>query len=180
MSVIDLVILGFTARKDQSAYDLVKEMQFRHLDEWIAISEQAIYKNTKKLEEKGFLEIYGDTKKMYRITSAGRACFSELMKEQIQNESLLYLNFAPVLMNITVLPQQEAAGLLRELQQKVAQIVPAIEEEYRLKQHLPPNATSILKLYLDIHKLIGAWLEDFTQLQLTEKGEDSGDKHTPA
>lgn len=170
MSLIDLVILGFTAKKDQSAYDLVKEMQFRKLQEWIPISEQAIYKNTKKLEERGYLENYEEGKKMYRITSEGRKYFIELMKKQIREESLLYLNFAPVLMNITAIPDEDAKELFMELNSKISDTIPVLEEQYKAKQYLPPNATDLIKLYLDMHKLLSIWLNNFIH-NYNERGE---------
>lgn len=161
MSLIDLVILGFTANSDQSAYDMVKEMQFRRLQAWIPISEQAIYKNTKKLEERGYLEIYENGKKLYRITSEGRKYFTDLMKKQIKEESLFYLNFAPVLMNITAIPDEDAKELFKELNSKINNSIPVLEEQYQTKQYLPPNATDLIKLYLDMHKLLSTWLNDF-------------------
>lgn len=161
MSLIDLVILGFTASNDQSAYDMVKEMQFRRLQEWIPISEQAIYKNTKKLEERGYLENYENGKKMYRITSEGRKYFTNLMKKQIKEESLFYLNFAPVLMNISAIPDEDAKELFKVLNSKISETIPVLEDQYKSKQYLPPNATDLIKLYLDMHKLLSTWLNDF-------------------
>ena len=56
MSAIDLIVLGMIKEKEQSAYDLQKNVEYRNISKWIKVSTPSIYKNVVQLEEKGYIK----------------------------------------------------------------------------------------------------------------------------
>ena len=55
MSAIDLIVLGMIKEKEQSAYDLQKNVEYRNISKWIKVSTPSIYKKVVQLEGKGYI-----------------------------------------------------------------------------------------------------------------------------
>ena len=56
MSAIDLIVLGMIKEKEQSAYDLQKNVEHRNISKWVKVSTPSIYKKVVHLEEKGYIK----------------------------------------------------------------------------------------------------------------------------
>lgn len=56
MSAIDLIVLGMIKEKEQSAYELQKNVEYRNISKWIKVSTPSIYKKVVQLEEKGYIK----------------------------------------------------------------------------------------------------------------------------
>ena len=50
MSTIDLIVLGMIKEKEQSAYDLQKNVEHRNISKWVKVSTPSIYKKVVHLE----------------------------------------------------------------------------------------------------------------------------------
>lgn len=164
MSITNIVILGLLIERDMSAYDMVKAVQFRRLEDWIAISEPGIYKTAKKLEEKMYLKSYDERKKIYQITETGREYFLELMEEQVTSLKQIHLNFTPILMNIHKVPQNEAKEILENLKNEFDRHQALITQQLTIKQHLPPHAIALMELYKGIYDFLSEWIRHFIQI----------------
>ena len=55
MSTIDLIVLGMIKEKEQSAYELQKNVEYRNISKWVKVSTPSIYKKVIQLEEKGYI-----------------------------------------------------------------------------------------------------------------------------
>jgi len=55
MSNIDLVLLGLIKQQPQSAYDIQKNVKYRHISRWVRIGKQSIYK---KVVQLGIKRVY--------------------------------------------------------------------------------------------------------------------------
>lgn len=77
MSSIDLAILGIVSEREQSAYDIQKDVEYHNFNRWTKISISSVYKKVLSLKEQGYLtsrtqkgEKFAD-KEMYLITEKG-------------------------------------------------------------------------------------------------------------
>ncbi len=52
MSVIDLIVLGMIKEKEQSAYDLQKNVEYRNISKWVKVSTPSIYKKSSSFGRK--------------------------------------------------------------------------------------------------------------------------------
>ena len=50
MSTIDLIVLGMIKEKEQSAYELQKNVENRNISKWVKVSTPSIYKKVIQLE----------------------------------------------------------------------------------------------------------------------------------
>lgn len=48
MSLIDLAILGIVSEKEQSAYDIQKDVEYHNFTKWTKISVSSVYKKILK------------------------------------------------------------------------------------------------------------------------------------
>lgn len=175
MSTIDLVLLGFLQEGPMSAYDIHKQVEYRHIKDWVKIGKASIFKNIQTLEQKGFLT--GRTvregrlpeKTVYAITTAGRSHFSALMKEKAEKGFYLHFDFNAVIANLYKLPLQEALGNLTAIRSQIHGLRAEIDLFLPQRAHIPVCGRTIMKQQAMLLDALLLWLaefeEEFTQEQ---------------
>ena len=113
MSTIDLIVLGMIKEKEQSAYDLQKNIEYRNISKWVKVSTPSIYKKVIQLEEKGYIRgnLSRDgnmpEKSIYHITESGDKYFLELMKKISAQMVNVFLDFNAVVTNLEMVSKLE-------------------------------------------------------------------------
>ena len=83
---LDAIILRLIIEKDRYGYEISKEISLRTNNEFI-IKEATLYAIFQRLEKKELIESYwgevslGSKRKYYRITTLGKAYYTEKVKE---------------------------------------------------------------------------------------------------
>ena len=100
MSTIDLIVLGMIKEKEQSAYDLQKNVEYRNISKWVKVSTPSIYKKVIQLEEKGYIKKTinkNDKVKRYDLViSSLNVDGTKLRKKRNEKHELVSLKVAKV------------------------------------------------------------------------------------
>ena len=87
MSSIDIILLGMLIEGPMSAYEMNKILDKRQVRVWLKISEPAVYRNLRRLQDRGCTEHHTEKhglmpeKTIYTITPRGREYFIQLMEQ---------------------------------------------------------------------------------------------------
>lgn len=163
MSSIDLIIIGYLAGSEKSAYDIVKEFDTWDMHNWIKVSSPSIYKNIIKLAEKGYLnsrvikEGEMPEKTLYSINENGTAYFHELMKHFATEIGGLYLDFSAFLVNLHHLETDERSELLENFSEQLKLKNEHVGSAQKKDHEHPIDAVRLISLYRDIFDLIYKW-----------------------
>ena len=106
MSTIDLAILGIVSEKEQSAYDIQKDVEYHNFTKWTKISISSVYKKVLTLKEQGYLssrtqkgEKFAD-KEVYYITEKRREHFMSLKEKYTSVNIRMPFDFNLVISNL--------------------------------------------------------------------------------
>jgi DNA-binding PadR family transcriptional regulator len=126
MSTVDLVILGLLIKKPRSAYDLSKFVIDNHYSFMVGVSVPAIYKNTVRLAQNGFLaatpcrQARMPEKKIYSVTDAGREYYERLLEEYSKADAGCGFDFNAVVLNLGNVSKAEGMALLNGLKARLS------------------------------------------------------------
>lgn len=126
MSSIDLVILGIVLERPRSAYEIQKDVDYRHFSSWTRVSAASIYRKVIQLQAEGYLQsdrVKGDRsadKAVYSVTEKGRAYFEELMDSFADEPVPLLFDFNVVVANLNKLEREKALELIARLRRSIA------------------------------------------------------------
>jgi len=147
--MLDKLILGMLLYKDLTIYDMKKAFD-EGINQFFTTSFGALHPALKKLSDKGFTSSKravekGRTKKIYTLTSEGRAHFLEWLKEdigmkKIQEEGLLRVFF------YKELPKRKQVALLKRYVQEMRDRIAALEG---IRAHHQALKAEIPKKYLE-------------------------------
>lgn len=170
MSTIDLILLGSLCQSPKSAYDLQKQIEARHLSRWVKIGSYTVYKKVTQYETKGLvtgkIEKHGNMpeKKVYRLTSAGKQKFEELMTDFSQAETRIFLDFNAVIVNLALLSENSAAACLANIKDSIHRTRQQLCEQLPRKQEITTLGQSILEQQLMLLETLAKWEESFEKL----------------
>ena len=91
---LDAIILKLIIEKDRYGYEISKEISQRTNNEF-GIKEATLYAIFQRLEKKELIESYrgevslGSKRKYYRITTLGKAYYSENVKEWVSTKKIV-------------------------------------------------------------------------------------------
>ena len=143
MSTIDLIVLGMIKEKEQSAYDLQKNVEYRNISKWVKVSTPSIYKKVIQLEEKGYItgnlsrEGNMPEKSIYRITEDGEKYFLELMKKISAQMVNVFLDFNAVVINMGMLSNSEEKEIVDNIETEIEKYKNAVSKLEMEREEIP-------------------------------------------
>lgn len=172
MATIDLIVLGILKKESLSAYDIQKIVEYRNISKWVKISTPSIYKKVIQLEKKGFMK--GDIvkegnmaeKTVYSLTEEGEKQFEKLMLEIASKPVRMFLDFNAVIVNLDSLPKESQKSCLTEIENNMKTLKGYIEENIRLKEHLPEipkTGMAVLEQQLILAQALETWIEELKE-----------------
>ena len=177
MSSIDLIVLGMIKKKQQSAYELQKNIEYRNISRWVRISTPSIYKKVIQLEEKGYLmsETHKNgkmpEKTIYSITESGEKKLMSLMEENADKTVNIFLDFNAVIMNMDLVPDDLKDILLDKIRLRLDDLKAVLERNRQEKNNIPVIGKSILQQQYDIAVILREWIEEFRKEYREDKDE---------
>lgn len=180
---IDLIILGMLVEKEQSAYDIQKDIEYHHFDRWSKISVPSVYKKVIQLEEKGYLSsivVQGSklsNKTIYSITDAGIKYFRKLMTKLSLKEPLVFLDLNILIANITKLPFAQGFELIQNLREKLSQTLESYKNWEVEFNDIPFNGKAIIEQQISIYLSLREWLNNFEQQFVQSNNDGESDEN---
>ena len=177
MAAIDLIVLGMIKKKQQSAYELQKNIEYRNISRWVRISTPSIYKKVIQLEEKGYLmsETHKNgkmpEKTIYSITESGEKKLMSLMEENADKTVNIFLDFNAVIMNMDLVPDDLKDILLDKIRLRLDDLKAVLERNRQEKNNIPVIGKSILQQQYDIAVILREWIEEFRKEYREDKDE---------
>lgn len=162
-STVDLMLLGLLCEKPMNAYELQKQVKYRHFDQWIRISSPSVYKKVIRLKQSGYLESTPmragnmPEKTVYTITEAGKVHFLHLMRSAASSPVRMVFDFNAVIANLFKVPKKEALSLVENIAAEILAQKEKIEVRLPSRSHIPFEGQAVL---IQQHKVICA-LEEF-------------------
>ena len=176
MSAIDLIILGMVKEKPMSAYDLQKNVEYRHISKWVKISTPSVYKKVITLESKGYIKGKNDNensipgKVIYSITEEGNEYFISLMKKTSEKMVNVFLDFNAVIVNLNNIDKGLGLSLAENISKEIDKYYSVVDEKITEREHIPFTGKTILKQQLMIGEALKDWSEEFIKTY-REEGE---------
>lgn len=168
MSAIDLIVLGMIKEKEQSAYDLQKNVEYRNISKWIKVSTPSIYKKVVQLEEKGYIKGNMPEKSIYHITEKGNKYFLELMKKISAQMINIFLDFNAVIINLEMVSPLERKEVTENIECQIREFQKAVSGLEEERMDIPFTGKTILKQQVLLSEALNKWIENFRELYLEE------------
>ena len=172
MPTIDLIVLGMIKEKEQSAYELQKNVEYRNISKWVKVSTPSIYKKVIQLEEKGYIK--GDLsrdgnmpeKSIYHITEKGDKYFLELMKKISAQMVNVFLDFNAVIINMAMLSKNEGKEIIDNIETGIDKYKNVVSKLKMERKNIPICAKSIINQQVLLSEALNDWINDFGKLYL--------------
>ncbi|WP_294468829.1 PadR family transcriptional regulator [uncultured Anaerofustis sp.] len=167
MSAIDLIILGMIKEKPMSAYDLQKNVEYRHISKWVKISTPSVYKKVITLENRGYIKGKNDNensipgKVIYSITEEGNKYFISLMKKTSEKMVNVFLDFNAVIVNLNNIDKELGLSLAENISREIDKYYSVVDEKITEREHIPFTGKTILKQQLMVGEALKEWSEEF-------------------
>ena len=174
MSTIDLIVLGMIKEKEQSAYELQKNVEYRNISKWVKVSTPSIYKKVIQLEEKGYIkgnlsrEGNMPEKSIYHITEKGDKYFLELMKKISAQMVNVFLDFNAVIINMAMLSKNEGKEIIDNIETEIDKYKNVVSKLKMERKNIPICAKSIINQQVLLSEALNDWINDFGKLYLEE------------
>ena len=172
MSTIDLIVLGMIKEKEQSAYELQKNVEYRNISKWVKVSTPSIYKKVIQLEEKGYIKgnLSRDgnmpEKSIYHITEKGDKYFLELMKKISAQMVNVFLDFNAVIINMAMLSKNEGKEIIDNIETGIDKYKNVVSKLKMERKNIPICAKSIINQQVLLSEALNDWINDFGKLYL--------------
>lgn len=172
MSIIDLIVLGMIKEKEQSAYELQKNVEYRNISKWVKVSTPSIYKKVIQLEEKGYIKgnLSRDgnmpEKSIYHITEKGDKYFLELMKKISAQMVNVFLDFNAVIINMAMLSKNEGKEIIDNIETEIDKYKNVVSKLKMERKNIPICAKSIINQQVLLSEVLNDWINDFGKLYL--------------
>ena len=172
MPTIDLIVLGMIKEKEQSAYELQKNVEYRNISKWVKVSTPSIYKKVIQLEEKGYIKgnLSRDgnmpEKSIYYITEKGDKYFLELMKKISAQMVNVFLDFNAVIINMAMLSKNEGKEIIDNIETEIDKYKNVVSKLKMERKNIPICAKSIINQQVLLSEALNDWINDFGKLYL--------------
>lgn len=169
MATIDLIVLGMLKKESMGAYDIQKQVEYRHISKWVKISTPSIYKKVIQLEEKGFITSHTEKdgkmpeKSVYSLTEAGKQEFERLMMETSLAPVNVFLDFNAVIVNLDSVSDDLKAQYIGNIENSVKSLITTIEENIAAKENdekISKTGKTVLRQQYVLIKAIEAWIAE--------------------
>lgn len=174
MSNIDLVILGMIKAQPQNAYEIKKNIEYRHISKWVRVSVPSIYKKVLQLEQNGYITSHIEKdgkmpeKAVYEITAKGNDYFYRLMDEGSQNEIKLFIDFNTVIVNLHLVDDERKIRYIRNIKKQIETLKTVLHERNGQRSHIPYVGKSIFEQQISLVYVLENWIIDLEK-HLTEQ-----------
>lgn len=172
MPTIDLIVLGMIKEKEQSAYELQKNVEYRNISKWVKVSTPSIYKKVIQLQEKGYIKgnLSRDgnmpEKSIYHITEKGDKYFLELMKKISAQMVNVFLDFNAVIINMAMLSKNEGKEIIDNIETEIDKYKNVVSKLKMERKNIPICAKSIINQQVLLSEALNDWINDFGKLYL--------------
>ena len=172
MSTIDLIVLGMIKEKEQSAYELQKNVEYRNISKWVKVSTPSIYKKVIQLEEKGYIKgnLSRDgnmpEKSIYHITEKGDKYILELMKKISAQMVNVFLDFNAAIINMAMLSKNEGKEIIDNIETEIDKYKNVVSKLKMERKNIPICAKSIINQQVLLSEVLNDWINDFGKLYL--------------
>lgn len=167
MSSIDLAILGIVSEKEQSAYDIQKDVEYHNFTKWTKISVSSVYKKVLKLKEQGYLssktqkgEKFAD-KEVYSITEKGREYLTSLMDKYATESVAIPIDFNLVISNLNKVSFSQASMYIEKLRENLITAQMNNDECIKRYKEIPLVGKTIMVQQKKLLKSLIEWLDEF-------------------
>ena len=166
ISSIDLILLGLIRNKPMSAYDLSK---MQGVYELVKISIPAIYKNMRRLENKGYLEFSTEKpgkmpeKKVYSITKKGEQRFQELLELCASNTINFYFDFNVSLLFINSIDKIKGRKLIDLVKDNLESKHKLLKFQVEKYQNLTFSVVNLGMQHMKLSEVLLEWLTNFSE-----------------
>lgn len=169
MATIDLIVLGMLKKESMGAYDIQKQVEYRHISKWVKISTPSIYKKVIQLEEKGFITSHIEKdgkmpeKSVYSLTEAGEREFERLMMEISLAPVNIFLDFNAVIVNLDSVSADQKAEYIKNIENSIKSLMTIIEENIAAKENddnIPETGKTVLRQQYALIKAIEVWIAE--------------------
>ncbi len=150
LSQAESALLGLLNEGPKHAYEIEKVVRERCMRDWTELSMASIYRLLAKLEREKRIasrsEVHASrTRKVYRLTAAGRAALKESVRTLASKPQLVKWDIDVALLNLNVIGKPAAKKCLRAYREDLKkQIAYCRELEMWLEQSgFPPHAQAI-------------------------------------
>lgn len=169
MATIDLIVLGMLKAQPQSAYELQKNVEYRHVDRWVKVSTPSIYKKVVQLEEKKYIQ--GEIvrvgkmpeKTIYQITESGEKYFLNLMEKASGQMIKVLLDFNAVIMSLDLVAEGERRKLTEQIQEEITEWKDTLAMKQEERGHVPMTGQTILRQQYYIAEALEKWIKEFQE-----------------
>ena len=169
MSKVDLVILGLLIEQGRHGYDILQELDRRHMKNWVGVSTPAIYKGLARLEAKRMLSAHAESgsrhpdRTVYRVTESGRDHFHSLMREAVGEPQHVFFNLMTGVGFAHLEQRDVLIEHLRSRREKLTPILEWLESNGEQVTQLSSVADDIIQFYVDLIKLEIDWIDRFRE-----------------
>jgi len=164
----ELAILSLIAEKPRHGYDIEQVIETRGMRDWTEIGFSSIYYILRKLEKDGLVtsqvtpaEGRGPARKVYQITSKGKAAFLQAGLDAIRFAESPNTGLLMGMSLLPALPQDEALQALNSLREKLADRIRALKDQVDNQQPMPPHVVAMFDYSLTLAQTEYNWLEGF-------------------
>ena len=178
MSSIDLAILGMVSEREQSAYDIQRDVEYHNFNKWTKISISSVYKKVLFLKEQGYLtsrtqkgEKFAD-KEIYSITDKGREYFLSLMDKYASESIAIPLGLNLVISNLNKVPLTQAQDYIKKIRTSLIAAQKANDDCIRKYLEIPLVGRTITEQQRVLYQSLLDWLNDFER----QYGNDQSDR----
>jgi DNA-binding PadR family transcriptional regulator len=150
-------------------YELAKFLDNNDVKEMIRISKPSIYKNLKKLADKGFLsanpikEGEMPEKTVYSINKKGREYFLKLMEQYAESDIKYHFDFNSMLINLDKVSPEKGLELIQKMEERLITKKERYKKYIEKYSFLPLEAMMIIKQHQMLNDTLIRWLEDFRE-----------------
>lgn len=166
MSNIDLVILGMIKAQPQNAYEIKKNIEYRHISKWVRVSVPSIYKKVLQLEQNGYIRSHIEKdgkmpdKAVYEITAKGNDYFYQLMDEGSQNEIKLFIDFNTIIVNLNLVEDEHKIIYIKNIKKRIEELKMILNERNSQRSHIPFVGKSIFQQQISLVNVLENWIVD--------------------
>lgn len=166
MSNIDLIILGMIKAQPQNAYEIKKNIEYRHISKWVRVSVPSIYKKVLQLEQNGYITSHIEKdgkmpdKAVYEITEKGNDYFYRLMDEGSQNEIKLFIDFNTIIVNLNLVDDERKIIYIKNIKKRIEELKMLLTERNSEHSHIPFVGKSIFQQQISLVNVLENWIVD--------------------
>lgn len=169
MATIDLIVLGIIKQKSLSAYDIQKEVDYRHISKWVKISTPSVYKKVLQLEEKGYItgtpskESNMAEKLVYSLTTSGEKIFEDLMFEISTKPINIFLDLNSVIVNLKSISKDKQDICIDNIKKSIKEMKANLIENMNTKDNnesVSEMGKTVLHQQFVLVEAIEKWIEE--------------------